>query len=191
MLAVAVREGLLEACSHLLHRFDSSLGYGDQAEDDSALFEQLQQTKVGGAVCIFYRNGINRCLVERLGEFEVGGGVGFVDILVRLIEVTRTPTAEVNNALHLCRHAGEAAFEVLDPECRRFLRLASEYRFVDLDVATAGFGQRPDLNVEGVGEVAAETPRVFVVLVGYGVAMVIGPGTVILIGCDEYDCAIW
>ncbi len=66
----------METGTYLLHRFDTSLGYRDQPQDDGFPLKQLQQTKIGWAVSIFYRNGINRCLVERLGEFEVSGGVG-------------------------------------------------------------------------------------------------------------------
>ena len=121
-----MREGFTEARTYLLCRFDASLGYGDQAKDDGPPLKQLQQTKIGWAVCIFYRDGINRCLVERLGEFEVGLGVSLENVLVRLIDVTRIPTAEVDNPLHLRRHACEATFEVLDPVAQGFLSLARE-----------------------------------------------------------------
>ena len=46
-LAVDVREGLPEARPYLLHRLNGSPGYGNQAQEDSALLKQFQQTKIG------------------------------------------------------------------------------------------------------------------------------------------------
>ena len=138
----------------LVHRFDAGLGDGNQTEYHRALFEQLQQTKVGWPVCVLDGDGIDLCQVERSGQIEIGSRIRLVDIFVWLIEVSRISATEMHNTLYVRRNACETPLEVVDSICQSFSRLAGEYRFVDLYVVAAGVCERQDLDIEGICEIS-------------------------------------
>lgn len=109
---------------------------------------------------VFDRYLLDAAAVDFPGKLKVTAWISLEVILV--VEMARITAAHVHDPDHRFVQAIEAAFQRFDAIGERCVDLAYEQRFVDLNVAAAGLGERANFIVQRGGQIEGQPALIFI-----------------------------